>query len=133
MTLEEKQSTTDTLTKLLEDMNQAGDFLVSMVTDINGFPVVYATREGIDTERLSATISMVKKTISQNEKRLGISATSEISIVDSDGLLLICRSFTARSHELTLAVLMANRQQSYRRITSHTMNEVSRVWSKNWK
>jgi predicted regulator of Ras-like GTPase activity (Roadblock/LC7/MglB family) len=133
MTLEEKQSTTDTLTKILEDMNQAGDFLVSMVTDINGFPVVYATREGIDTERLSATISMVKKTISQNEKRLGISATSEISIVDSDGLLLICRSFTARTHELTLAVLMANRQQSYRRITSHTMNEVSRVWSKNWK
>lgn len=133
MILEDKQSTTDTLTKLLEDMNQAGDFLVSMVTDINGFPVVYATREGFDTERLGATISMVKKTISQNEKRLGISATSEISIVDSDGLLLICRSFTARAHELTLAVLMANRQQSYRRITTHTMNEISRVWSKHWK
>ncbi len=133
MSLEDKQSVTDTLTKLLLEMNQAGDFLVSMVTDVNGFPIVFATREDFDTERLSATIAMVKKTISQNEKRLGISATAEISIVDSDNQLLICRSFTARTHELTLAVLMANRQQSYRRITTHTMNEISRVWSKHWK
>ncbi|MBI9052065.1 MAG: hypothetical protein JEZ00_21805 [Anaerolineaceae bacterium] len=133
MVLEEKSSVTDNLTKLLERMNLDGDFLVSILTDQNGLPIVYAAREEFDPERQSATIAMVKKSISQNEKRLGISAAREINIVDEDGHLLICRSFSANDNDLTLAVLIANRQQSYRRITTKAMNEIKRVWKKHWK
>ncbi len=126
-------SATDTLTSLLEEMNRVGNFLISVVTDQNGLPIFFAAREGFDPERQSATVAMVKKTITQNERHLGISQAEEISIVDTDGHLLICRSFTANNYDLTLAVLMANRQQTYRRITTHAIHQISRVWSRRWK
>lgn len=133
MTQQENLSANDSLIKLLEEMNRAGDFLVSMVTDQNGLPIVSVSQEGFDPERQSATIAMVRKTITQNEKRLGISETKEINIVDSEGHLLVCRTFSARGHELTLAVLMTNRMQSYRRITGNAINEIGRIWAKRWK
>lgn len=133
MTQEETRSVTDTLTQYLEDMNQEGDFLASVVTDQNGLPIVFAAREGFDTDRQSATVALVKKIITQNERRLGMSQAEEISIVDSDGQLMICRAFSANNYELILAVLMANRQQTYRRITTRAINQISRVWSKRWK
>ena len=132
MTSQENLSSNDSLIQLLEEMNQSGDFLVSMITDQNGLPIVFANREGFDPERQSATIAMVKKTITQNEKRLGISETKEINIVDAEGHLLVCRSFIVNGNELTLAVLMANRMQSYRRITSHAISEISRT-ARRWK
>lgn len=133
MTSDETRSATDILTQILEEMNQEGDFLASVVTDQNGLPIVFAAREGYDTERQSAIMALVRKVIAQNEKRLGISQAEEISIVDSDGRLLVCRAFTARDYDLILAVLIANRQQTYRRITTRAANQISRVWSKRWK
>jgi predicted regulator of Ras-like GTPase activity (Roadblock/LC7/MglB family) len=133
MTSPEVLSANDSLIQILEEMNRTGEFLVSMITDQNGLPIVSASQEGFDPERQSATIAMVKKTIAQNEERLGISETREINIVDSEGHLLFCRSFSAKEHELTLAVLMTNRLQSYRRITGHAINEISRIWNKRWK
>jgi predicted regulator of Ras-like GTPase activity (Roadblock/LC7/MglB family) len=126
-------SVTDNLTQLLTEMNQEGNFLVSLLADQNGLPIVFAAGDGYDAEKQSATIAMVKKSIAQNEKRLGISAAREINIVDEDGHLLICRSFTANNNDLTLAVLMDNRQQSYRRSTTKAMNQIIRIWKKHWK
>jgi predicted regulator of Ras-like GTPase activity (Roadblock/LC7/MglB family) len=133
MTFDESQSTTDTLTQILVEMNQEGNFLASVVTDQNGLPIVFAAQDGFDTDWQSAIMAMVKKVITQNEKRLGISNAEEISIVDSDGRLLVCRAFSARDYDLILAVLIANRQQTYRRITTRATNQISRVWSKRWK
>jgi predicted regulator of Ras-like GTPase activity (Roadblock/LC7/MglB family) len=133
MTPEETISVTDTLKNLLEETNRAGNFLISVVTDQNGLPIVSAAQDGFDPDRQSATVAMVKKTITQNEKRLGMSQAEEISIVDTDGQLLICRAFTANNYDLTLAILMANRQQPYRRITTHVISQINRVWSRRWK
>ena len=126
-------SVTDNLTQLLTEMNQEGNFLVSLLADQDGLPIVFAADAGFDAEKQSATIAMVKKSIAQNEKRLGISAAREISIVDEDGHLLICRSFNANDNDLTLAVLMETRQQSYRRSTTKAMTQIKRVWKKHWK
>ncbi|GAP12591.1 hypothetical protein LARV_00327 [Longilinea arvoryzae] len=133
MTFDESRSVTDIFTQILEEMNQEGDFLASVLTDENGLPIVFAAREGFDSDRQSATVAMVKKTISQNEKRLGIAQAEEISIVDSNGQLLICRAFSAKKHDFILAVLMADRQHTYRRITAHAINQISSVWAKHWK
>ena len=133
MVADEIKSTTGKLTGLVENMNETGGFLVSVLTDKYGLPIVFAAKEGFDPERQSATVAMIKKTITQNEKRLGISRAEEINIIDSEGQLLICRSFSANEHELILAVLMTNRQQAYRRITNHTINQIRQTWLKNWK
>ncbi len=133
MTSEETRSATDILTQLLVDMNEEGNFIASVVTDQYGLPIVFAAREGFDAERQSATVTMIKKLVTQNENRLGIAQAEEISIVDSNGQLLVCRSFSARKNDLILAVLIANRQQTYRRITTRAVNQISRVWSKRWK
>ena len=130
---DETRSATAILTNLVENMNEAGGFLVSVLTDKFGLPIVYAAREGFDPEKQSATIAIIKKTITQNEKRLGISQAEEINIIDSEGQLLVCRTFSANENELILAVLMANRQLSYRRITNRTINQISRIWLKHWK
>lgn len=133
MTLDETRSITDTLTQILEEINKEGDFLASVMTDQNGLPIVSAVREGFDTDRQSATVALVKKTITQNEKRLGISEAEEISIVDSNGQLLICRPFSVKKFDFILAILMADRQHSYRRLTARAINQICSAWSKHWK
>jgi len=133
MTLEVKTSTASELTQILEKMNKDGNFLMSVVTDQNGLPIVFSSREGFDPERQSATVAMIKKTIVQNEKRLGIAQAEEINIIDSNGHLLVCRSFMANKNDLTLAVLVPDRRQTYRRITTQTINQISWLWSKRWK
>jgi predicted regulator of Ras-like GTPase activity (Roadblock/LC7/MglB family) len=130
---EEIRSATDTLTQILLDMNSDGGFLTAVLTDSNGLPIVFAAQGGFDPERQSATVAMIKKTINLNGRRMGIAQAEEISIVDNDGHLLICRTFSAGSHELILAVLINNRQQPYRRITTRAISEISRVWTQHWK
>lgn len=133
MSLEINSSSTDQLTRLLEEMNKEGTFLISVVTDQNGLPIVFAAQEGFDPDRQSAIVAMLQKTLAQTGKRLGMLETSEISLFDANGHHLICRPFKIKDLDLTLAVLTPTKSQSYRRITSRAINQMRRVWSARWK
>jgi predicted regulator of Ras-like GTPase activity (Roadblock/LC7/MglB family) len=117
------------LAKLLGEMNESGGFLISVLTDRHGFPIASAATPGQDPDRQSAVVALVQKTAAQVREQLGMAETDEISLYDSNGQRLVCRPFTANGYDLILAVLVPDRQKSYRRLTTHTVSDIRRLWN----
>ena len=116
------------LSLILARMNQDGNFLISVLTDRNGFPIASATASGEDPDLQSAVVALVQKTAAQVQQQLDMAPTDEISIFDTAGRRLVCRPFTANEHQLILAVLIPTRHQSYRRLTNTAVRAIQRQW-----
>ncbi len=120
------------LSKLLTDMNAAGNFTISVLTDRQGLPIAFATAPGYDPERQSAVVALVQKTACQASTHLGM-VTDEISLNAVDGQRLVCRPFDVNGNTLILAVLIGDRAQSYRRLTNKTVRRIASVWKVYWE
>lgn len=116
------------LAGLLAEMNEQGGFPVAILTDRHGFPIASAADPGQDPETQAAVVALVQKTAVQVRDQLGMAQTDEISLFAADGQRLVCRPFSANSHDLILAVLVPDKQKSYRRLTTQTVNAIRRVW-----
>ncbi len=116
------------LSKLLTEMNDEGGFPISILTDRQGFPIASAAAPGQDPDRQSAVVALVQKTAVQVQEQLGMAQTDEISVFDADGQRLVCRPFKAKEHNLILAVLVPDRNQSYRRLTTKAVIAIRRAW-----
>jgi hypothetical protein len=127
MTKTNKPSVSD-LNNLLGKMNYDGGFLLSVLTDSQGFSIAFAANQPMDHEKESAVIAVIQKMTVQVSKSLGMAATEEISIMDSDGHCLICRPFTVGGYNMILGTMLANRQQPYRRLTNTMINKIYQVW-----
>ncbi len=121
-------SITNELNRLLAQLNQDGGFTISVLTDSQGLPIAAAGKDGLDSERQSAIVAMIQKTVSQVGNRLGMTEAEEISIYDSLGQRLVCRSFSANSHSLILAVTIPGSQITYRRLTRQAIAAITRIW-----
>ena len=128
-----KKSGSSELHKLLADMNQTGGFPISVLTDLNGLPIAAAAKNGLDPERQSAVVAMAQKMAAQVGKQLGMAQADEISLYDANGQRLVCRPFSTKSHNLILAIIVSERQRSYRRITNQTIGEICKVWTEFWE
>lgn len=122
------QSSSTNLSELLATMNEKGSFPISVLTDRQGFPIASAASPGQDPDTQSAVVALVQKTASQASNQLGMSATDEISLYDTEGRRLVCRPFNANGHDMILAVLIPNRNQSYRRLTNQTVSAIRKSW-----
>ena len=120
------------LNQLLSGMNRAGGFPISILTDTQGLAIASAAQDGLDPERQSAVVAFVQKTAVQVSRQLGMAQADEISLYDAVGQRLVCRPFQIDEHQLILAVMVADREQSYRRLTNHTLVEIQRVWKQYW-
>lgn len=116
------------LSNILARMNEDGQFLISVLTDRNGFPIAAAAASGEDPNLQSAVVALVQKTAAQVQQQLQMAPTDEISIFDAQGRRLVCRPFTANEHQLILAALIPNRHQSYRRLTNTAIRAIRRQW-----
>ncbi len=116
------------LSEILAEMNKQGNFPISVLTDQQGFPIASAADPGQNPDTQSAVVAMVQKTASQVSTKLGMSQTDEISVYDTQGRRLVCRPFSANQHEMILAVLVTDRNQSYRRLTTQAVNAICKVW-----
>ena len=116
------------LSKLLVAMNEEGRFSASILADRHGFSIVSAAADGQDADRQSAVVGLVQKTALQVQDQLGMARMDEISVYDSSGQRLVCRPFSANEHDLILAVLVPERRQPYRRLTTRTVNAIRRLW-----
>jgi predicted regulator of Ras-like GTPase activity (Roadblock/LC7/MglB family) len=128
-----KNSGSSKIQKLLAEMNRENGFPISVLTDLNGLPIAAATQNGLDPERQSAVVAMVQKMAAQVGKQLGMAEADEISLFDANGQRLVCRPFNTKSHDLILAVIVPERQRSYRRITNQTISEIRKVWGEFWE
>jgi len=128
VTIETPISGSTKLAQLLAEMNEKGGFPIAVLTDHHGFPIASAAAPGEDTDTQSAVVALVQKTASQVRSQLGMSQTDEISLYDTEGRRLVCRPFTTNGHDLILAVLVPNRNQTYRRLTNTAVNAIKRQW-----
>lgn len=122
-----KSSSTE-LARLLAEMNEAGGFPIAVLTDRHGFPIASAGGPGQDPDTKSAVVALVQKTAGQAQQQLGMAATDEISLYDTNGQRLVCRPFIVKEHEMILAVLVPDKNQSYRRLTTKAVNAIRRQW-----
>jgi predicted regulator of Ras-like GTPase activity (Roadblock/LC7/MglB family) len=116
------------ISKILSEMNAAGNFPIAIVTDQHGFPLASAFNQGEDPETQSAVVALIQKTALQTEMQLGMGQTDEISLFDAQGRRLVCRPFDANGYRLILAVQISDRHQSYRRLTNKAIREIKRAW-----
>lgn len=116
------------LAKLLIEMNEAGGFPIAVVTDRQGFPIASAAAPGEDPDMQSAVVALVQKTAAQVREQLGMAQTDEISMHDTEGRRLVCRPFSANGHDMIMAVVVPDKNQSYRRLTNKTVNAIRRKW-----
>ena len=116
------------LAKLLAKMNEQGGFPIAVLTDRNGFPIASAAGPGQDPETQSAVVALMQKTATQVSQQLGMTQTDELALYDTTGRRLICRSFSANSHDMILAVVVPDKHQSYRRLTGTVVNAIRQQW-----
>jgi predicted regulator of Ras-like GTPase activity (Roadblock/LC7/MglB family) len=116
------------LARVLAEMNQQGNFAITVVTDRQGFPIAAAASPGQDPEIQSAVVALIQKTASQVRQQLGMAETDEISMFDAAGRRLVCRPFQANKYEMILAVLMLDKHQSYRRLTNQAISAIQQYW-----
>jgi len=116
------------LSKVLEEMNQKGNFPIAVLTDREGFPIASAAAENHDPALQAAVVAMIQKVTAQARAQLGMSLTDEITLNDKDGRKLVCRPFEANNHDLVLAVVVPQKDQSYRRLTNQAVAVIQRKW-----
>ncbi|MCA9935202.1 MAG: hypothetical protein KC415_14810 [Anaerolineales bacterium] len=128
MTGNKRKSGSAILADILADMNTAGEFPISIITDKHGFPIASAAVPGQDPDTKSAVVALVQKTAAQAQSQLGMAQTDEISLYDAQGQRLICRPFVANGYDMILAVMILNRRQSYRRLTNQAIRAIREAW-----
>ena len=116
------------IAEILASMNEEGAFLISVLTDLAGFPIAWAAVSEQDPDMQSAVVALIQKTARQVRDQLGMAQMDEISVFDAKGQRLVCRPFNANGHELILAVLIPQRDQTYRRLTNRSVRAIQIGW-----
>ena len=116
------------LSDILAEMNEQGQFSISILTDQQGFPLASASAEGEDPDTQSAVVALVQKTAVQAHNQLGMGQTDEISLFDASGQRLVCRPFAANGYDMILAVRIPKRKQTYRRLTNNAIISIRQLW-----
>jgi predicted regulator of Ras-like GTPase activity (Roadblock/LC7/MglB family) len=127
------KSGSEKLNQVLESLNAEGGFPISILTDSQGLAIASAATDGMNADRQSAVVAFIQKTAVQVSKQLGFSGSEEISLLDTEGKHLICRSFKVNHFDLILSVMVPDRSSSYRRITANAIKRIIEVWSEYWE
>lgn len=121
------------LNRILFDMNEKSGFPISILTDGQGLAIAASAQNGMDTEKQSAVVAFVQKTVNQVANQLGMATTDEFSLYDENGQHLVCRPFTISDHELILAVVVPDKKTRYRRSTNNAINRINQTWKEFWE
>ena len=121
------------LNQLLAEMNQSAGFPISVLTDVQGLAIASASASGLDTDRQSAVVASIQKMTGQVAKQLGMASTQEIALFDENGQRLICRPFQVNGHQLILAVIVSEKDASYRRATNQVISQIRQTWKQFWE
>ena len=128
MAAKSSKSSSVELAKILTQMNEQGNFPIAVITDRHGFPIASAASPGEDPDMKAAVVALIQKTANQVSSQLGMAKIDEISLYDTDGKRLVCRPFFAKDHEMILAVLITDKEQTYRRLTNQAVYAIRRQW-----
>jgi len=115
-----------TFAKILQDMNEAGNFKASFLVDSQGLPVA-AANSSYDTDTASAMAALVRNVIEQTQTRIDLSEADEVNVRGNDKTRLISRYFAVGDETLILVVI-APPDQAYRRLTNRAIKALQVAW-----
>ncbi|MBU7033317.1 MAG: DUF2226 domain-containing protein [Theionarchaea archaeon] len=114
----------------LKRLNIEGEFLASLVADVQGLPVA-AMDSDYNNEMIAALSALVRDVSYRAESQLGFKKMDEVSLVDDDKIRLVCRYFQVGENPYILSCLIpAN--QTYRRLTNTAIREISKIMRKRF-
>lgn len=113
------------ISDILADTLQKGNFLSCVLTDHEGLLIQSATANSRDPDIQAAMIGIIRKVVIQANEQLGISPTTEFTLTDSEGNLIVCRLFSAKGMELALSFLIPGKNYSYRRLMNRAINQIT--------
>ncbi len=115
------------ISNILAETNEKGNFLCSLITDREGFPIAAISRTNTELEVLAAVIGLFQRATNQASEQLGIAISSEFTLNYENGNILVCRPFTSNGIDMILAFLLASKKQVYRRLMNQTISAVQKT------
>jgi predicted regulator of Ras-like GTPase activity (Roadblock/LC7/MglB family) len=121
---------TELLEAQLKKLNRDGQFMASLVADVQGLPIAAVDSE-YNTERIAALSALVQDVSHRAETQLGFKKMDEVSLVDDDKVRLVCRYFHVGDQTYILSCVVPA-YQAYRRLTSTAIREIGKVMTKRF-
>ncbi|NPV56010.1 MAG: hypothetical protein HPY76_04940 [Anaerolineae bacterium] len=115
---------------ILSEMNRAGNFHHSLLTDDQGLTIVASTDGGVDPSVHSAITLLVQKAALLVSNQVHMANIDEISITDTNHRQLVCRTFDIHNQKVFLTILMPDKKQSYRQLSTGAIGRIRSEWSK---
>ncbi len=116
------------LVGILDRLNTEGEFVASVLTDIDGIPLVSAvTGEKDLTEPLAAVIPLVRQSVQRSNAQVGLAEANEVVVNNSDGARLVSRFFEVEER-LFILVCIVPVKRSYRKVMNKAIHGISRLW-----
>jgi len=117
------------LVRILEEMNERGQFQTSVLASADGLPLASVTSH-FEAETMAAMVALVKNVARRAQTHIGLQQVDEVSIVDSNRMRLICRPLMVDGEELVLTIVTLP-DRTYRRLTNHAIHEIRRAWCRS--
>ncbi len=121
------------LQHVLAELNQAGGFAVSVLTDLQGLTIASAAARGERPEAQAAAVALMQNTIAQAREQLGMGRADEITVFDAEGRRLVCRFFGRDDQQMILAVMVPHRHLPYRRLTNAAVRSLTQILHDVWE
>jgi hypothetical protein len=109
----------------LRRLNLEGQFLASLVADVQGLPIA-AVESRYNTEMIAALSALVRDVSHRAETQLGFKKMDEVSLVDDDKVRLVCRYFQVGGSTYVLSCVIPA-YQTYRRLTNTALREIEKI------
>ncbi len=116
------------LVDILNRLNTDGEFVASVLTDIDGIPLVSAvTGERDLTEPLAAVVPLVRQSVRRSNAQVGLAEANEVVVNNSDGARLVSRFFEVEGR-LFILVCVVPVKRPYRKVMNKAIHGISRLW-----
>lgn len=112
---------------ILHQMNQAGEFQVSMLTSTAGLPIATVPAT-YDSDFTAAMVALIQRASIDAKSQLGMADVDEVTIQDRDRIRLVCR-YIALGRERLILVVVVPPGQAYRSVTNRAVSQLRQLLS----
>lgn len=127
---EKKLGFNELLEAQLKRLNIEGQFLASLVADVQGLPIAAVDSE-YNTEMIAALSALVRDVSHRAETQLKFKKMDEVSLVDDDKVRLVCRYFQVGDQTYVLSCVVPA-DKTYRRLTNTALRAIEKVMKKRF-
>ena len=117
-------STLDSLTEILEDLNQTGRVKASIVATDEGFVIASAVSRGVDEKVAAAMGSFVFNTADRARDELKLGIIRDITIRCENGTLVCKSALLEDNRPVVLAALVPRNTRFYIRAVNNALRKI---------